>query len=481
MGAVSLPRQPMTTDFIQNANWTVVNISNNDNEDDQKAQLYLERLVADVGSLMEGNKPGDPSYENGLLQIVEQFDQEQGWHYLLQLFRHSWWTDPRTLQQIIPASKVSIEIGSLSLDLDEIQLILNQGRILELTLYRLQSPTLREIEATPGWCAAKRLLISKLDHEFGDLRIEVLLWRFRKCDAWTSDREKLYVLWDISSHSQPVKNLLRKALVEMANNPLLYFWITRTVLETSKSLEILSIFSAYSNRLSETGTWACSLSATPGRYDRCPLIARGSFGAEDRPGSSFRRPFKADGDCDRVVLLPIYDPRTLTIQGLMFDTVGEMFIPLGSVTREQLVELCTNLSTVLRRLWDTKSDEEIMEIKWRTLLIDEPCGITTEELEKGFLGIFTNYTYHLPHWNGRRIIITAGGRLGLAFDEVQPGDFIVIMPGGSVPYVLRPLPGGTGQWSFIGECYVYGCMDGEIVESASQSAQEWWTDTFDIV
>jgi len=59
----------------------------------------------------------------------------------------------------------------------------------------------------------------------------------------------------------------------------------------------------------------------------------------------------------------------------------------------------------------------------------------------------------------RKFFGTAQGRMGLCPRGTQSGDRIVILHGGSVPYVLREMDYGT--WRFIGECYVDGIMFGE--------------------
>ncbi|EPE27442.1 hypothetical protein GLAREA_04233 [Glarea lozoyensis ATCC 20868] len=62
---------------------------------------------------------------------------------------------------------------------------------------------------------------------------------------------------------------------------------------------------------------------------------------------------------------------------------------------------------------------------------------------------------------GRRIIATKGGYIGLLPEQVQIGDVIAILFGCSFPVVLRP---SGHQYIYIGECYIDGIMDGEILE-----------------
>lgn len=63
---------------------------------------------------------------------------------------------------------------------------------------------------------------------------------------------------------------------------------------------------------------------------------------------------------------------------------------------------------------------------------------------------------------GRRMITTTVGYLGLAPEEVQEHDVVAILYGCNFPVVLRP---HGDSYLLIGECYVDGIMDGEIMEA----------------
>ena len=72
-------------------------------------------------------------------------------------------------------------------------------------------------------------------------------------------------------------------------------------------------------------------------------------------------------------------------------------------------------------------------------------------------------------WN-RRFFISEKGYIGLAPSNAAPGDKIAVLFGGKVPYVLRrnePASSGTSDttWTFLGDSYVHGIMDGEVIES----------------
>ena len=62
---------------------------------------------------------------------------------------------------------------------------------------------------------------------------------------------------------------------------------------------------------------------------------------------------------------------------------------------------------------------------------------------------------------GRRFFITGKDCwMGVAPDITQPGDKICVIPGTCAPYVIRPV---EYRYQLIGECYVAGMMDGEMM------------------
>ncbi|KAK3386448.1 heterokaryon incompatibility protein-domain-containing protein [Podospora didyma] len=65
----------------------------------------------------------------------------------------------------------------------------------------------------------------------------------------------------------------------------------------------------------------------------------------------------------------------------------------------------------------------------------------------------------------RRFFVTNSGYIGLGPPWLEAGDIICILLGGPVAYALRKNFNGPGeQWTYIGESYVHGVMDGEIVK-----------------
>ena len=65
---------------------------------------------------------------------------------------------------------------------------------------------------------------------------------------------------------------------------------------------------------------------------------------------------------------------------------------------------------------------------------------------------------------GRLPFITRMGHLVLSSEHVKQGDFVALIKGGQVPFILRRQT--TGQYQLIGEAYVDGIMDGEAMDDS---------------
>jgi len=68
---------------------------------------------------------------------------------------------------------------------------------------------------------------------------------------------------------------------------------------------------------------------------------------------------------------------------------------------------------------------------------------------------------------GRLPFITRKGHLVLGPEYAKRGDFIALLKGAQVPFILRHQ--SDGQYQLIGEAYVDGIMDGEAMENSKWS------------
>jgi hypothetical protein len=62
--------------------------------------------------------------------------------------------------------------------------------------------------------------------------------------------------------------------------------------------------------------------------------------------------------------------------------------------------------------------------------------------------------------------------LTISQGKIEAGDVVCVLLGGSVPYILRPV---DDYYILIGEAYVHGIMDGEVLEAVKrrECALEW--------
>ncbi|KAI1621075.1 heterokaryon incompatibility protein-domain-containing protein [Exophiala viscosa] len=78
-------------------------------------------------------------------------------------------------------------------------------------------------------------------------------------------------------------------------------------------------------------------------------------------------------------------------------------------------------------------------------------------------------TRSVPSCTDPCLFTTSNGMLGLCPWTAKKGDTIALLLGGNVPYLLRR-QSNTTQFSFIGECFVLGIMEGELLREKMMKA-----------
>lgn len=141
-----------------------------------------------------------------------------------------------------------------------------------------------------------------------------------------------------------------------------------------------------------------------------------------------------------------------------------------------------------RRLWQSGIEEVYTnEFGFRPFMTRNKglslCGYTLEQLifgpkkrfslmkraigAIGYQVMFSTETQHeafswaVNAMAWRRLFGTQDGRMGLGAPAAKVGDSIAILKGCNTPMVLRRLKEG---WAIVGECYVHGIMNGEVLE-----------------
>lgn len=68
------------------------------------------------------------------------------------------------------------------------------------------------------------------------------------------------------------------------------------------------------------------------------------------------------------------------------------------------------------------------------------------------------------------MFITEFGNIGLCNPKAQPGDIVTALIGAKVPFVLREKRDrydGLDMCELIGDCFLFGYMDGEIMQASN--------------
>jgi hypothetical protein len=82
------------------------------------------------------------------------------------------------------------------------------------------------------------------------------------------------------------------------------------------------------------------------------------------------------------------------------------------------------------------------------------------------LQMATSQLYREYAWDtlrGRTFFLTDRGFCGIGTPEANVGDVVAVLFGASMPAVLRPE--GLIEYHLVGECYIYGIMYGELMDS----------------
>lgn len=194
---------------------------------------------------------------------------------------------------------------------------------------------------------------------------------------------------------------------------------------------------------------------------------------------------------------------TLIVPGLMVDMIRAVYptpfigfytgpdlvedARIKGIRKEAIINACKEWEYVVRNDLSKDADpyKEISgrsEAFWRTLIADQdsqwprhsPVSIDFAERFEAWMGRgnqANDETFFRPYNHAaistclhRSFIITQKGYLGLAPRQTMPDQYVCVLRGGNVPFVLNQRE--YGYWELIGESYVHGIMDGSVVQMA---------------
>lgn len=362
---------------------------------------------------------------------------------LTSVFRRPWWRRIWIVQEVVAARELVILLGHTIFPWE---FLAKLCRTIELDEFRQQplAPILRS-------CGYQKFTTL---HNFRQSRAMQLV-RLLQCTQGyqaSDPRDKLYALLGLSSD------------VSTDDFPPDYSKPVQRVWE-----DLVKFMALQRNRLDIVSSAHLSVSG-PGIPDLQSWLPCWHSPSTLRPLNgepTSRYSYSAAGNTQAVVDLSQF-PHVLGAEGIVADTV-EIFG--GSIT---IGHEC--LSTIRRWQYiaSQRIDSSTMDCFWRVIVADKDHtgNHATEYFGRGF-NDFINGSRKVPSRciqnfsdavtravMGRRFFITRKGRLGLAPPVIQLKDRIVILKGCCVPLILR----AVGDSSvLIGEAYVSGIMDGELI------------------
>ncbi|OBR14671.1 Ankyrin and HET domain-containing protein [Colletotrichum higginsianum IMI 349063] len=113
-------------------------------------------------------------------------------------------------------------------------------------------------------------------------------------------------------------------------------------------------------------------------------------------------------------------------------------------------------------LWRTPVADRAFAYNWETERASDETFSAYRALRAGDVGEGVKYANIASvKLLRRRPFLCSAGFLGLGPVGMSVGDSVWAVPGADVPMVFRP--GGDGRFSVVGEAYVHGIMDGELL------------------
>jgi len=133
--------------------------------------------------------------------------------------------------------------------------------------------------------------------------------------------------------------------------------------------------------------------------------------------------------------------------------------------------------------WASRLLIEVLNLYWLyRVFIMQPYILLKKDMEdmlyhgifgvrKTDIGILKSV---LSQHTRRKCFVSRAGHVGLGPVNTHPRDVVVIPLGATVPVVLRPAATVNDPWTYVGEAYCYGFMDGEALVDANKLDTRWF-------
>ena len=416
---------------------------------------------------------------------------------IVRFFSSSWWTRLWTVQEFILAREVLFQCGKTILQIQEMNGILRSfGSHVSNCCQKFLHRELHFADNTENFQMPQALSrFWTVSHPYNRHPSPFILGLelFREREA-SDPRDKLYGMLGLA------RGLYKDIIEPDYTKPVekVFEEFTLAVIERTKSLDILGF--AYGSRSCNVPSYVPDWSAKP------LLMSEFNF-----PGlrSSWFQGFVTDNHASKGQEAQVKSPApgTLDVTGVKFDHIKtvsdypakqdmsrtiENWIsivrkshcdsnPYGEDTSKHSIVLAqaicgSRIATrgskqTLTHRFDKDKDRAIYEkwVEWSKL----PNKMQHEVLIPASIVAFDRTAISVI--NGRRLFVTQSGYVGFGPEETLAGDVVTILLGGKVPYILRPKNPTTtttksrtletNTYQFLGDSYVVGVMDGEVIDS----------------
>ena len=415
----------------------------------EKGIEYLNRIAAAT----RADKNQAHEDESAMSEALAFLEPSGAWDALFDLFNDTWWQRMWIVQEVVLASNAVFLTGSASFSFKAVETLACSEALIRKVLSTSNNPHLHRFSHDLGWTAAKNILQTRFEcSQPTRPALPVLFWRFRN-QRCTLIQEKIYSLLAMCDpRTAPPRYLVDYGRGAAET----YGYFLRWYIEEYRNLDILSLCIPsrqdsrkihYRDHQSESPHWYSQIfnsTDNDAAWECSPLIL-GTFG-----GGRAMDIYTAGGDGTVTSMVNHLiassdglDWTRLTLLGASFDIIHEVVPIAGEDAHASTISL-EHARTNLVRFG--------IEVFWRTLLADQwPAGqrlsqvsnfgearIPPRSIDDHHKLLNTlKLEYDMQFLTGRLVAITSAGRIGLVPKRTEPGDEIVVMPGGAVPFVLR--------------------------------------------
>ncbi|KAK8242815.1 heterokaryon incompatibility protein-domain-containing protein [Phyllosticta capitalensis] len=282
--------------------------------------------------------------------------------------------------------------------------------------------------------------------------------------------DKLYALIGIASDRDHFQN----AISYGKNVATVFADFSQRFINQSRNLDLLSVVRE-SPPSEVLPSWAVQWDTMNVNYctvldpfgSRKNFIACGDFASTEMQGQNTQelhlRGIKIDSVATRSIRASEDSVQKLAAKARsLFPCLEEKICRMSGQSPESQAQTCVIYNDIEKAIMNTLScgavrmDEQVVKASANPMF---------ESDEHSFYGfgreVWTEVIHHAKYY---AFINTSSGYMGLVDKLASKGGIICILSGGSVPYVLRPVPGEEGKYQFISEAYIKGVMHGEAME-----------------